>query len=56
MIGNIVGNPHKLIKRQDDRPVLPLDQAGRNRKILVMRTFAGSQLATVNHRRLAASA
>jgi hypothetical protein len=56
MIGNIVGNADKLIKRQNGRAVLPLDQVGCDRKILIMRTLTGSQFATVNHCRLVASA
>jgi hypothetical protein len=56
MIGNIIGNANKLIKRQNGRSVLPLDQAGCDGKILVVRSLTGSQLATVSHCRLVASA
>ena len=40
MIGNVVSDANKLVKRQDGRPMLPLDQTRRDRKILVMRALA----------------
>jgi hypothetical protein len=40
MIRNVVSDANKLVKRQDGRPMLPLDQTRRDREILVMRALA----------------
>jgi hypothetical protein len=55
MIGNVVRNADEFIERQNDRPVPPLDQPGRNREILVLRALSGSKLATARHCKLGAS-
>src|SRR4029077_451907 len=49
MIRNVVSNANKLVKRQDGRPVLPLDQTRRDRELLVMRALSLSQFAAMDH-------
>src|SRR4029077_11999402 len=56
MIRNVVSDANKLVKRQDGRPVLPLDQTRCDREILVMRALARSQFAAMDHCKPGASA
>jgi hypothetical protein len=54
MIGNIVGDPDKVVERKNDRPVPRADQPRSDGKILVTMAFAGAELRAAGHRKLAA--
>jgi hypothetical protein len=55
MIRNVIGDPHKFVKRQNGGAVPALDQSGGDRKVLVVRALSGSQFAAMGHCRLGAS-
>ena len=54
VIGDIVGDAHELVERQDGRAMARGDQPGRDRKILVAMALAGTQLRGAAHGRLVA--
>ena len=53
MIGNVVGGPHEIVERQDQRPVTRMNDPRRDRKILVAVGLSGSQIARAGHQELA---
>ena len=49
MVGDVVGDAHELVERQDRRTEARMDEMGRHREILVPVSLARSQLARRRH-------
>ena len=55
VIGDVVGGPDEIVECENQRPVAPMNDPGRDGKILVAVGLAGSQFARGGHRELATS-
>ena len=55
MIGDVIGGPHEIVEREDQRPVAGMNDPGRDGKILVAMGLAGSQFARGGHQERATS-